>query len=153
MDGLEATRRIKGDPRGGETPIVILTASALDEERRMARQSGADDFLSKPCQEDELFESIRVLMHAVFDYEEDSESDGPERAPAWNVEGLGQLPRELLEKLRDATRSGNKKRLKQLIVQVRDTAGDARSALALEKLTDKYEYDVMTRLLEEACRP
>jgi PAS domain S-box-containing protein len=153
MDGLEATRRIKADPRGEETSIVILTASALDEERRMARQSGADDFLSKPCREDELFESIRALMHAVFDYEEDSESDGPERAPAWNVEGLGQLPRELLEKLRDATRSGNKKRLKQLIVQVRDTAGDARSALALEKLTDKYEYDVMTRLLEEACRP
>jgi PAS domain S-box-containing protein len=153
MDGLEATRRIKADPRGEETSIVILTASALDEERRMARQSGADDFLSKPCREDELFESIRVLMHAVFDYEEDPEDDGPQRAPAWNVEGLGQLPRELLEKLRDATKSGNKKRLKQLIGQVRDDAGDAGSALALEKLVDKYEYDVLTRLLEAACRP
>jgi PAS domain S-box-containing protein len=153
MDGLEATRRIKADPRGGETSIVILTASALDEERRMARQSGADYFLSKPCREDELFESIRVLLNAVFDYEETNHCDEPERAPAKSVEGLGQLPRELLEKLRDATRSGNKKLLKQLIVQVRDTAGDARSALALEKLTDKYEYDVLTRLLEEACRP
>ncbi len=154
MDGLEATRRIKADPRGKATSIIILTASALDEERRMSSQSGADDFLSKPCREDDLFESIRVLLGVVFDYEEASDADELiARAPAWSVGGLEQLPREMLEKLRDATESGNKKVLNQLIVQVRDTAGNAGSALALQKLADTYEYDVLTRLLEEACRP
>jgi two-component system sensor histidine kinase/response regulator len=34
MDGLEATRRIKADPRGSQTAIVALTASAMDDERR-----------------------------------------------------------------------------------------------------------------------
>ena len=34
MDGLEATRRIKADPRGKETAIVVLTASAMDNDRR-----------------------------------------------------------------------------------------------------------------------
>ena len=49
MDGLEATRRIKADPRGKETVIVALTASAMDEDRRTVLQSGADDFLAKPA--------------------------------------------------------------------------------------------------------
>ena len=33
MDGLEATRRIKADPRGKETVIVALTASAMNDQR------------------------------------------------------------------------------------------------------------------------
>jgi PAS domain S-box-containing protein len=41
MDGLEATRRIKADPRGRETAIVVLTASALDEDRRTVSESPA----------------------------------------------------------------------------------------------------------------
>ena len=97
---------------------------------------------------------LTVLLNVVFDYEEtDTSEEMIGRAPAWNVEGLGQLPRELLENLRNATKSGNRKLLKRLIVEVRDTAGDTGSALALQQLADKYEYDVLWRLLEEACRP
>ena len=61
MDGFEATRRIKADPRGKETVIVVLTASALDEDRLTVAQSGADDFLTKPCREDVLLEKMRTL--------------------------------------------------------------------------------------------
>jgi CheY-like chemotaxis protein len=39
MGGIEATRRIKADPRGKETVIVVLTASALDEDRRIVVES------------------------------------------------------------------------------------------------------------------
>jgi len=153
MDGLEATRRIKADPKGEKTSVIILTASALDEERRSASQSGADDFLSKPCREDELFESIRVLLGVVFDHEEANADEQPAaRTPAWNTEGLGRLPRHLLEELRQATESGNRRLLNQLIVQVRDAAGDGPSALVLQKLADKYEFEALTRLLEEAYR-
>jgi DNA-binding response OmpR family regulator len=152
MGGLAATRRIKATPKGAETSIIILTASALDEERRVSSQSGADDFISKPCREEDLFESLRVLLKAVFEYEEtNTDDERSARAPAWNVEGLGQLPRELLEELLAATESGNKKLLNQLIVQVRDQAGDIGSSLALQKLADRYEYDALTRLLEKAC--
>ncbi len=71
--------------------------------------------------------------------------------PALSAERLGQLPRELVEELRNATLSGNKKLLDKLILKVRETE-DARLALALQELADKYEYDALTRLLEEACR-
>ncbi len=50
MDGLEATRRIKADPRGKQTVIVALTASALDDDRRAITESGAlkQIFSTKP---------------------------------------------------------------------------------------------------------
>jgi hypothetical protein len=70
---------------------------------------------------------------------------------ALSAEGLGKLPHELVEELRKAILKGNKKLLSKLILKVRETE-DARLALALQELADKYEYDAMTRLLEEACR-
>jgi CheY-like chemotaxis protein len=154
MDGLEATRRIKADPRGKETCIVALTASAMDEDRHAVFQTGADDFLAKPCREDELLEKIHTLLNVAYDYEEENEAKGQSggEVEALGAEKLGQLPRELIEELRMATLSGNKRLLDKLILRVRETE-DVASAQALQELADKYEYDALTRLLEEACRP
>jgi len=151
MDGLEATRRIKAHPRGKETVIAVLTASAMDEDRRAVLQSGADDFLTKPCREDELLEKMRVLLKIDYDYEEVSEA-GDQALPgaALNAKRLGQLPLELVEELRNATLKGNKRLLDKVILKVHDT--DVESEHALQGLADKYEYDALTRLLEEACQ-
>ncbi len=153
MDGLEATRRIKADPRGKETAIVVLTASALDQDRRAVSESGADDFVAKPCREDELLEKMRGLLHIAYDYGEDG---GPDGQPVPGLAGLSaqtlrQFPPELLEQLRAATLSGSKRGLDKLILKARETE-DAGSADALQLLADKYEYDALTRLLDEARR-
>jgi PAS domain S-box-containing protein len=149
MDGLEATRRIKADPRGKETAIVVLTASALGEDRRAVRQSGADDFIAKPCREDELLEKIAVLLNLAYDYEEISQAEDKPSGMAALGAALAQLPIELVEELRNATLIGNKKLLDKLILRVPAT-GDARAARSLQELADKYQYDDLTRLLEEA---
>ena len=152
MDGLEATRRIKADPRGKETVIVALTASAMDDQRLRALESGVDDFIAKPCDENELVEKIAARLHIAYDYEEMSgdESGPASRTPGLSVEGLRQLPPELVEQLRHATLSGNKNLMDRLILAVGET-GQAGAAPGLQELADKYEYDVLTRLLEEAC--
>jgi PAS domain S-box-containing protein len=154
MDGMEATRRIKALPHGMNTAIVALTASALDEDRLAVIQSGADDFLSKPCREDELLEKLRSLLDITFDYAaEDGAGNQPPGGGAFlGEDGLRQLPPELAEELREATLSGNKRLLDQLILKVGE-ATDADSARALQELADKYEYDALTQLLEEVCRP
>jgi PAS domain S-box-containing protein len=153
MGGLEATRRIKTNPRGTETVIIALTASAMDEDRRAVSQSGADDFVTKPCHEDELLEKMRTHLQIAYAYEGTSEAEGQPVAGVapLTAERLGQLPRELVEELRDATLSGNKRLLDKLILKVPET-GNAESAHALQELADRYEYDALTRLLEEACR-
>jgi CheY-like chemotaxis protein len=152
MDGLEASRRIKADPRGKETVIIALSASAMEDQRLTALQSGADDFIAKPCNEDELLQKIKAHLNIAYDYEEMSgnQSEAAGGVPVLNAERLGQLPREIIEELHTATLSGNKNLMDKLIVKVCKT-GHAESARALAELADNYEYDALTRLLEEAC--
>jgi CheY-like chemotaxis protein len=153
MNGLEATRIIKARPRGKETTIVTLTASALDQDRHTVLESGADDFLSKPCREEELLEKMGSLLHIVYDYEESDKTDDPPSPglTALKAATLDQLPAGIIEELREATSNGSKKRLNQLIARVReiDHAGPAD---ALQELANKYEYDTLTKLLEEASQ-
>jgi PAS domain S-box-containing protein len=153
LDGLQATRRIKSDPRAKETIIVALTASAMDDDRQVSFQSGADDFLAKPCREDELLEKLRGLLDIAYDYEETSgaEDELPAGIAAVSAERLRRLPLELIENLRDATLTGNKRLLNTLIVKVGATT-DPGAAHGLQELADKYEYDTLTGLLTEACR-
>jgi signal transduction histidine kinase len=146
MDGLEATRRIKSDPLGKDTAIVVLTASAMNEDRRTVAESGADGFLSKPFLEDDLLEKMRTLLSITYDYEE---GQTPAEAKARGAERLGELPPAMLEELRNAIFSGSLRRLNELIREVRETA-DAASASALQELADNYDYDALTLMLDEA---
>ncbi|MQS39166.1 response regulator transcription factor [Streptomyces katsurahamanus] len=60
MDGLTAARRIRG---GGSTvPILMLTARDTVGDRVTGLDAGADDYLVKPFELDELFARIRALL-------------------------------------------------------------------------------------------
>ena len=60
MDGLEATRIIK--ERHPEMPVVALTANAFDSDRRLAREAGCDDFLSKPVSSEKCLSTIEEII-------------------------------------------------------------------------------------------
>lgn len=48
MDGCEATRRIKSNPDTVNIPIIALTASAFETDRKKAFEAGCIDFDTKP---------------------------------------------------------------------------------------------------------
>ena len=64
MDGWEATRRIKADDSLKRVPIIALTAHAMQGDEDKARECGCDDYLSKPIDEDLLYEKIQRLILA-----------------------------------------------------------------------------------------
>ena len=64
MDGWEATRRLRGDPRTRPIPIVVLTGHALPEYGRQAQEAGCDQVITKPCLPDQLLEVIRRILEA-----------------------------------------------------------------------------------------
>jgi two-component system cell cycle response regulator DivK len=62
MDGWEATRRLKNDPRTRHIPIVALTGHALAGHAEGARDAGCDAFVTKPCLPDALVAEIKRLL-------------------------------------------------------------------------------------------
>ena len=60
MSGYEVCRRIRSDPRTRLLPVVMVTA-APEEERVLALEAGADDFLRQPLEQAELLARVRSL--------------------------------------------------------------------------------------------
>jgi DNA-binding response OmpR family regulator len=59
LDGVEVCRRLRED---GDVPILMLTARAETEDRVVGLDSGADDYLVKPFERQELLARIRALL-------------------------------------------------------------------------------------------
>lgn len=64
MDGLEATRRLKGLPQMIGVPIVALTANAMEKDEVSARDAGCDGFIRKPIDIDKLPNDIMTYLRS-----------------------------------------------------------------------------------------
>ena len=62
MDGWEATRRLKSEPKTKDIPVVALTGHALAGHAEGAREAGCDAFVTKPCLPDALVVEIKRLL-------------------------------------------------------------------------------------------
>ena len=62
LDGWEATRRIKADERTRGTPVIALTAHAMQGDEQKAREAGCDDYDTKPVELPRLLEKMERLL-------------------------------------------------------------------------------------------
>ena len=65
MDGLEAAAAIRGLEHGSRTPIIALTAHAMQGDRERFLAAGMDDYLAKPVRPHELLEAIRRAVQTA----------------------------------------------------------------------------------------
>jgi DNA-binding response OmpR family regulator len=66
LDGLTVCRRLRG--QGNTVPILMLTARAATGERVLGLEAGADDFLVKPFEVEELVARVRALLRRTSGY-------------------------------------------------------------------------------------
>jgi two-component system, OmpR family, response regulator MprA len=62
IDGLEVCRRLRSNPTTADMPILMLTAKDDVRDRIAGLRIGADDYLTKPFDFDELLERIRAIL-------------------------------------------------------------------------------------------
>ena len=62
LSGLEATRAIRQNPDVAKTPIIALTAHAMDGDRARCLEAGCDDYATKPVDLPSLVAAIERLV-------------------------------------------------------------------------------------------
>ena len=62
MDGKEATRRLRAQPKYAELPIIAVTAHAIRGEDEVILASGITALVTKPIDEERLLETIEALL-------------------------------------------------------------------------------------------
>ena len=62
MDGLEATRLIRQNPKTRSIPIMAVTASRSFEDKQRCLKTGFNDYLAKPFTSSQLASHIKMLL-------------------------------------------------------------------------------------------
>lgn len=83
IDGIETCHRLRSNPTTRDIPILMLTAKDAVSDRITGLDAGADDYLTKPFDFDELLARIRAILRrqkraqgAMSNGNGDSSSDG-----------------------------------------------------------------------------
>ena len=62
IDGLTVLRRLRSDPTTANIPVIVLTARSLAEDRVKGLDLGADDYITKPFDLEELIARVRTVL-------------------------------------------------------------------------------------------
>lgn len=143
MDAYAVIRNIRALP-GGDLPIVVLTASALEPDNSQLQAAGYDDIMQKPIQADRLFENIGRLLRLKFEYTAaSSETLRPADSTAM-AGALAALPAELREELANAAVALDMEAV--LVIAERIRSGHPAEADLITELVEGFCFDKLIAL-------
>lgn len=120
LSGYDVCRRIRAEPSTALLPVVLVTSLDPQQERVNGIEAGADDFLSKPINQAELFARVRSLLRVKMLQDEvkrqaealkewNEKLEERVRAQVAQIEGLGRLKRFFSTPVADAIVSAGEK--------------------------------------------
>ncbi len=124
MNGYQAIEKIKATPKGKETIIIALTASAFEEDYQKIIDLGCNDFVRKPFTEQEIFTKIQHYLNVSYRYEEPEFKTQPLAKRDGNKlvrEDLAVMSMQWRQKLYQAAYLANDTEMTQLIKQIPPT--------------------------------
>ena len=133
MNGYEASQQIKAHPKGRDTVIIALTASAFEEERNLILAAGCDDFICKPFRENVLLDKIGEYLQVRYLYENQELSSSNELAPLNKMltpSALAGMPSEWITQLYHSATAADGEQIFSLLEQIPDSSAPLAQALA-----------------------
>ncbi|HAX75444.1 MAG TPA: hypothetical protein DCY88_06365 [Cyanobacteria bacterium UBA11372] len=150
MDGYTATGEIKRHPKGKNTKIIALTASAFEEQRLAILNAGCDDFICKPFQEEILFEKMAQHLGVLYVYQQNRSLAANGRLPAQSQplssEDLSCMPRNWIVALHQAALEIDDQQIMDLLAQIPATQSNMTKALT--DLVDNFRMDIIIELTQ-----
>jgi len=149
MSGFETIRQMHERCAGRRPAVLMVTASACDEDKAQAFAVGADGFLSKPLRRGELFDEIGRLLELRYEYGLLPAAAGASAASnELDAAAVACLPAAQRLLLARAVRSGDIRRMRELLGAIgREHAG---LATQLGVLVNAYAYGRLSELLDVA---
>lgn len=147
MNGFEATRAIRKSEGGETIPIIIISASAMEDNRMEALNSGASGFLRKPFRENEVLEEIRRFTGVIYEREKPLPSNDPEILHAITPEDLKSIPDEKFKFLQENILIGDVRSFVDCLEEIHEVSPSVKSQM--RNFMERYEYDALLTLLKE----
>ncbi|MHC4910057.1 MAG: ATP-binding protein, partial [Planctomycetota bacterium] len=154
LNGIDATARVREDPRHEGLVIFAVTASVFPEFRVRAREAGFDDFLGKPFRLAELFQRIETHLGAKFESRSGAIETPAERAPSQRQASESRpdqtvhVDGEVLARLSDALRVRNVTALNAIIADLATRPGCAPIADRMGAMARGFDFGGLERLIE-----
>jgi len=148
MNGYEASKKIKATKKGQSTKIIVLTASAFEEEIKTVLATGCDDFVRKPFKEEVIFAKMAQYLGVKYIYAEATKklAEQPKQITTQNLDFyLSQMPKEWVEKLNQAALECSDDLVLELIKEIPEDF--APLAIALQHLANNFLFEEINQLV------
>ena len=150
MNGFEAVKILRKTHEIKDVPIIAISASVLDMDRKKSRLAGCQEFISKPVEADRLFDLIRQYMELEWIYQERKSVPEITRSNDALEEKIIPPPSTELEVLYELTMFGDLKRVREKALEIEDA--DARYAPFVRKLcvyAENFDDEPILKLLDQ----
>ena len=148
IDGYEMCRRLRADVATALLPVVLVTSLDAQKERIKGLEVGADDFLSKPVNWEELFARVRSLLRVKALQDElkvwNAKLEERVREQVAQLERLGRLKRFFSRPVAEAIIAGGEEMLEPHRREITAVFLDLRGFTAF---TDRADPDEVMDLL------
>ncbi|TFW29367.1 ATP-binding protein [Duganella callida] len=146
LDGLNATRQIRANRDRRQPRIVMLTASAFAEERTEALNAGADEFMRKPVEQEQLYAVLEQQLGLQF-VRRHHGARQPSPSPLL-AEDLRRLQPALRADLKTALQELNLTLVAHLLAPLPPELAEV--AARMEHMVQLHQYPQLCALLDQA---
>jgi CheY-like chemotaxis protein len=150
MDGCLTAATLKADPATAKLPIIAVTASAFEEDKRVVAQAGFSGYVRKPFKPQEVLTLLRALLKLDYELKPPAPGEEGKRRAIIGQDAMRSLMHSLDAKikseLRAALERGNMSQFKTALKGVESI--NPEFAAGLDELVNRYDYDRLGELLK-----